>query len=206
MSSFYDVLILEKKRQREEKQILHIVTDEQLESFKIFGNFLDEIPEYNKREEAECLLVELHNYAIEFIAYEQTYKDKEEQINMSDKVKSDLSKAKAFRATLNDYPLLQEQYEYVKKKGRRMTPYLEMIVLVEKYIDDLETKTFRIAPKKNYINFCKKPSKENLKNYLKTLVRKYAIDNTDSFINDLIKKFNDTVKYNSEDDIEYDYN
>jgi len=193
VGSFYDALIEEKERYKNQN-ILIIVTDEIMESIQKHTGFLDNIPDHNKEEEARKLLDTLHEYSCQFIAYDKGYSDYEhKKEHMPQKIQRHITVAKNFKDTLDNLPHIVEQYKYCRGKGIKLSEYGQLVALVEMYIEDLDTKSFKIAPAKNYYNFPKRPNKTKLViEPIIELAKKYNIKGYTEATKKLSKKLNDS--------------
>ena len=184
--------------------VYEVISQKQKESIEVFGNSLDVLDYDIKKEVAHSLVERLTVYNMEKYHYNhknaEIY-DKEEagekgRLDYSKKHKGDVKRAKDFRSTLQThrekYGQIIDDYEPYRRFVDRanyedMHPYFLMVKLVDEYIQDLETKTYAIADKDNYSNLPDKPSKQNISEYLKDIVRKYNIKGGVRKVNQLIK-------------------
>lgn len=224
MSSFYDIL-------NDGTYYTHPVTGEfltgasfprielnpcELEIFKKCGGFLNSVLDEDKERVAHNILIIMDRYRTQS-KFNSLYEIDEvkKKNEVTNKVKGDLRKAKAFRETLKSFdekhkyrpqerikehrvklkelkgnlePFeisdfedkeieVLERYENLKYLGAAEKPYYKMVDLIDEYINDLETKTFKMANKHRYIDYYAKPTRKELNDYLCTVCRELNLKN-----------------------------
>ena len=142
----------------------YIISEEHLKKFKKHCKFLNEIPTKYHKGEVDCLLSFFSEYSSKKREYDFTNEnlydengDKKNTINMSDKLKSHIRIAKKFRDSLEIddrvNPLVTYNYQ---KEHDTLSQQGSLTILqgsLDKYIEDLETKTFKVRSRRDYQNF-----------------------------------------------------
>jgi len=199
MDSFYDVMKNLYQESNTDGYIKYQISDNIFETFRIYGSFLDDIPDKYKKIEADNLLYELSLYSQKFEAYENTYITTIK--HMGKKRNKHIKIAKDFLDSLEYTPIqdIEAQYQFFKK-NKKLHIFSErgiLHALVVKYINQLEENksgAFTMVGDKKYLNFYKKPSKEPIIKLLRKLGKEYYLKGYTKNIEKISYYLNDAIK------------
>jgi len=178
-----------------------MIKKEHLEKLHKYCKFLNEIPTKYHKDEVDCLLSFFSEYSSHYREYSSSYENlydendnRKDTINMSDKLKSHIRIARKFRESLEIDDRTNPLFTYNNQKEHgNLSKHDNFTILkgsLEKYIEDLETKTFKMRSRRDYQNFFPKPPLDYFISFIKKLVKKYNIKNTTSQIKDFKKEIN----------------
>ncbi len=211
MNSFYDVLKHYADKEAERNTKRESISLYQLLAFEDHGKFLDGIPKDKQWDVVVTIAHILRSYNFnQELRHYSLYDDgkpirkmllmsKKESDKKGRIYKSDLKKAKDFRATLESFDerwaeSKQEIVDYFIESGEDKQPIFTMVNILDDYIKDLESKTYEMANKYKYIPFPERPSKTPLKKYLQEIVTTYNLDGGRK-LKTLIDLLNETPQY-----------